>query len=214
MRYDQHERPVGRPNRRSLRLKGYDYSQAGAYFITIVSQDRACLFGEVVNGEMRLNEFGEFVRDEWFQSAQIRQEIQLNPDEFVVMPNHIHGVVWIVGDGASVGAHGRAPLPMQRMPRSLASFIAGFKSAVTKRINERRGTPGLPVWQRNYYEHIVRDDDELRRIREYITNNPLQWALDRENPHVVGAHGHAPLLSKSGLQIRVRLPRNGLGDTA
>ncbi len=138
--------PGAMNRRRSIRLKGYDYTQAGAYFVTICTQGRACLFGEVVNGEMRLNEWGEIVREEWFRSAQIRQEIQLNLDEFVVMPNHIHGIVWFVCDGISVGVHGRAPLPVQRILRSLASFIAGFKSAVTKQINEQCSTPGMPVW--------------------------------------------------------------------
>lgn len=187
MKYDP-----ARQRRRSIRLKGYDYSKAGAYFVTIVTHNRACLFGEVVNEEMRLNELGEIVRNEWFRSAEIRREIQLNPDEFVVMPNHIHGIVWIADDdmvGATgrmvdvVGATGRSPLP----PRSLASFIAGFKSGVTKCINQHRRTPGAPVWQRNYYEHIIRNEASLVRSREYIVNNPMQWALDRENPANVGA---------------------------
>ena len=189
-----------RHHRRSIRLAGYDYTQAGAYFVTLVTHQRECLFGEIVDGEMLLNEIGRIVRDEWFRSAEIRREIALDPDEFVVMPNHIHGIVWIcnMGDdvgshgvgadgvGADgVGAHGRAPLPGQRLPRSLSSFIAGFKSAVTKRINEYRGTPGVPVWQRNYFEHIIRDDGELERIRQYIMNNPALWKEDRENLDVI-----------------------------
>lgn len=95
------------------------------------------------------------------------------------MPNHLHGIVVINQFEAtvrSVGAHGRAPL--HRSPRSLGSFIAGFKSAVTKRVNEIRQTPGMPVWQRNYYEHVVRDDTDLRRIREYIVTNVMRWQLD------------------------------------
>lgn len=193
MKADPYGKKGERPNRRSIRLKGYDYSRPGGYFVTVVTQDRACLFGEVLDGEMRLNALGEIVRTEWFRSPYIRQEIQLNPEEFVVMPNHIHGIVWIVREGVSVGATGRSPLPNGLGPRSLASFIAGFKSAVTKRINERRGTPATRVWQRNYFEHVIRNDEELRRIREYIVNNPLRWTLDRENPDVVGAHGRAPL---------------------
>jgi putative transposase len=178
-------------HRRSIRLKGYDYGRMGAYFITICTQDRACLFGTVVDGRMQLNECGAIVREEWFRSAQIRQEIELSAEEFVVMPNHIHGIVWIVDSaGAGIGApgpggaHGRAPL--HRQPRSLASFIAGFKSAVTKRINEHRDTPGASVWQRNYYEHIVRNEESLARIREYILTNPLRWHLDQENPDRTG----------------------------
>ncbi len=106
MKYDP-----DRHHRRSVRLKGYDYAQPGAYFITICTQNRECLFGEIVDGEMHLNEFGEIVRAEWFRSAEIRAEIELHPNEFVVMPNHVHGIVWIVSDDDeySVGAHGRAP---------------------------------------------------------------------------------------------------------
>jgi len=171
------------PRRRSLRLKGYDYSRPGAYFVTICTHDRVCLFGEVVEGEMVPNIFGRIVQEEWFRSAGIRQEIELRPDEFVVMPNHLHGIVWIIPAGVSmtpVGAHGRAPL--RRAPRSLGAFVAGFKSTATRRINARRGTPGTVVWQRNYYEHIIRDERSLDRIREYIAANPLQWDLDIENP--------------------------------
>ena len=86
-------------HRRSIRLKGYDYTQAGAYFVTIVTHDRECLFGEVVDGQMRLNPFGEIVREEWFRTAVVRPYVMLAPDEFVVMPNHIHGIIWIVGAG-------------------------------------------------------------------------------------------------------------------
>jgi type I restriction enzyme S subunit len=165
-------------HRRSIRLKDYDYSQAGAYFITICTQDRQCLLGEVVNGEMQLNEMGKIVADEWKRSVEIRQEIAL--DEFVVMPNHIHGIVEI--KQSNVGATGRSPLPRGPARKSLGAFVAGFKSAVAKRINETRGTPGASVWQRNYYEHVVRNEDDLGRIREYIVSNPLKWEWDEENP--------------------------------
>jgi putative transposase len=163
--------------RRSIRLHEYDYRQAGAYFITIVAHDRIMLFGEITGGETRLSEFGQIVEDEWQKSSAIRREIEL--DVFVVMPNHIHGIVNIID---SVGATGRSPLHSGPPARSLGAFVAGFKSAVTKRINEIRCTPGSPVWQRNYYEHIIRGDGELLRVREYILNNPLEWENDRENP--------------------------------
>ncbi len=194
MKYDP-----DRHHRRSVRLKGYDYAQPGAYFVTICTQNRECLFGENVAGKMRLNALWEIVRGEWFRSAEIRAEIELHPDEFVVMPNHIHGIVWIIShdDEYSVGAHGGAPqngpnvgahchAPLRRPPRSLGSFIAGFKSAVTKRINQRRGTPGAPVWQRNYYEHIIRDERALNAIRRYIAENPMRWHLDRYNDAASG----------------------------
>jgi len=178
-------------HRRSIRLKGYDYTQPGAYFVTICTHQRQPLFGRVVDRNMVLNAYGEIVREEWFRSAEIRAEIVLFPDEFVVMPNHIHGIVWIVETGP-VGATGRSPLPPRDQPphgpapRSLGSFIAGFKSAVTKRINALRGTPGTPVWQRNYYEHIIRHERALEAIRRYIAANPLRWHLDRYNPDALG----------------------------
>jgi len=186
-----------RHHRRSIRLKGYDYTQAGAYFVTLCVQGRECLLGAVTAGEMILNELGQIVREEWERSSEIRREIEL--DEFVVMPNHMHGIVWII-EPDNVRAHGGAPQPgspapivradgrppqraPQRAPKSLGSFVAGFKSAATKRINEQRGMPGVPVWQRNYYEHIIRNDADLQRIREYIVNNPLKWDLDQLHPN-------------------------------
>jgi REP element-mobilizing transposase RayT len=185
--YTQYGRPASRPNRRSIRLTGYDYTQPGAYFVTICTQDRACLSGEVVDGVMVLNAIGQIVDDEWRLSATLRNEIEL--DECVVMPNHVHGIVVI--DTTRRGDRPVAPtthgVTCGPKPRSLGAFIAGFKSTVTKRINEMRNTPGVSVWQRNYYEHIIRNDESLNSIREYIINNPLQWELDRENPNIVGA---------------------------
>lgn len=174
-------------HRRSIRLPAYDYTQPGAYFLTVVTHQRQCLFGEVVDGQVLVSAYGEAVRQEWLRSTQIRREIQL--DAFVVMPNHIHGIV-IIGGQTVVGAHGRAPLgrappgraPLHRSARSLGSFIAGFKSAVTKRVNHMRRTPRLPVWQRNYYEHVIRSEEYLHQIRQYITDNPAQWDEDVENP--------------------------------
>ncbi|MEA3365412.1 MAG: transposase, partial [Candidatus Hydrogenedentes bacterium] len=167
-------------HRQSMRLPGYDYSDPGAYFVTICTQNRECLLGQIIGDKMQLNKWGEVAHEEWFRSQQIRYEIRLDPNEFVVMPNHIHGIVCICEDHV-VGATGRSPLPTHvsnpRGPisRSLGAFIAGFKSAVTKQINQLRGRPGIPVWQRNYFEHIIRNENELSRIREYIISNPSNW---------------------------------------
>ncbi len=123
---------------------------------------------------MRLNHSGGVVNDEWRRSEQIRREITL--DEFVVMPNHLHGIVFIEN---TAGANGRSPLHRKNMgSKTLSSFVAGFKSSVTKQINQIRQLSGIPVWQRNYYEHVIRDENDLNRIREYIINNPLQWGND------------------------------------
>ena len=178
-------------HRRSIRLRGYDYTQAGAYFVTICTQDRACLFGEIIDGQMRLNAAGHIVHDEWLRTEALRPNVEL--DAFVVMPNHFHGIIVLDPDcGDTLDGRGtllRAPL--QRAPtveqfgkptsNSIPTIVRLFKSASTKRINELRATPGARVWQRNYYEHIIRSEESLNRIREYITNNPMQWEWDREN---------------------------------
>ena len=184
-----------RHHRRSIRLPGFDYTRPGAYCVTICTHQRECTLGQIEDGKMILNIYGQIAHEEWVRSAVIRHEIQL--DEFIVMPNHLHGIVIITDDASgathSVGAHGfvgatgRSPLRMQTMrpgppPKSLGSFIAGFKSAATQRINALRGTPGLPVWQHNYYEHVIRNEDEWNEIRTYIAENPLKWELDENHP--------------------------------
>jgi putative transposase len=239
-------------DRRSLRLNGYDYAQAGAYFVTICTQDRACLFGDVADGEMRLNDAGRMVRSVW--EALPDRFPRTGLDAFVVMPNHVHRIIVIAGPCPVVGAGPRAcPDPGQtetvppvgaglalpeengaaipgrgescirpddfRRPGSgdhkdrpygtnrihaIAAFVrAGlalpeekgaassaptlgdlvrtFKSMSAIRVNRLLMRSG-PLWQRNYYEHVVRNERELDQIREYIVNNPLKWALDRENP--------------------------------
>lgn len=184
-----------KPHRRSVRLQDHDYSQPGAYFLTICTHERDHLFGKVADEKMRLSPYGQVALDEWLRTAGIRNEVELNT--FQVMPDHIHGIVWINADSrrsgapgveesthASTGrAHGRAPL--QRPPRSLGSFVAGYKSVVTKRINEIRGTPRKAVWQRGYYEHIVRDDGDLNEIREYIMGNPITWGAEDKRMPIV-----------------------------
>jgi REP element-mobilizing transposase RayT len=196
-------------HRRSIRLKGYDYSQAGAYFITLCVQDRECLFGSVVDDEMQLNEHGQIVWDVWYDLPNHVSNVVL--DAFVVMPNHVHGIL-IINDGVvgagSVGAGSEpAPTSTTTLPgptsttrentptttkrHGLPEIIRQFKTFSARRINELRGTTGTLVWQRNYYEHIIRDEAALNRIRKYIANNPLQWALDRENP--VGVVRESPL---------------------
>jgi hypothetical protein len=132
-------------HRRSIRLAGYDYASEGGYYITIVTKGRVCLFGEVINGEMQLNDFGRIVHEEWFRSTVIRHEIELDMDEFVVMPNHIHGIVWI-NDDRGRGDRPVAPTkPVGPPPKSIGAFVAGLKSSVTKRINVLRNTPGASV---------------------------------------------------------------------
>jgi REP element-mobilizing transposase RayT len=165
--------------RRSIRLKGYDYSQAGAYFVTVCTHNREYLFGNVVNDETVLSRYGKIVENVWYNLTNHYLNIKL--DASVVMPNHIHGII-ILMEMDNVGA-GFKPAPTDLTKYyPLSEIIRAFKTFSARHVNELRITPGIPVWQRNYHEHIVRNENELNRIREYIVNNPLQWQFDRENP--------------------------------
>lgn len=171
--------------RRSIRLPGHDYSGSGTYFVTVCTFQRQCLFGEALDGAMQLSEAGQIVAQEWLRTAKIRPNCLL--DNWIVMPNHFHAIVVIQSQNPSplVGAHSRAPLPSPpaiRKARSLSSLVAGFKSAVTKQVNLNRNRPNTPLWQRNYYEHIVRNDASLERLRQYILDNPRVWERDQLHP--------------------------------
>ena len=188
-------------HRKSIRLKGYDYSQSGGYFATILTHNHECLFGDVSNGETVLNELGKMALFTWNDLPNHNQHIIL--DEFVIMPNHIHGIIFIAGAGSNIAGEGinnvgesinnvgaginivgagSEPAPTLNKCHGLPEIIRQFKTFSSRRINKHRGTMGVPVWQRNYYDHIIRDENELIRIREYIINNPLQWEMDNENP--------------------------------
>ena len=173
-------------HRRSIRLQGYNYAQAGAYFVTICSQQRAHLFGEIAEGKMLLNECGHIVEQVWHELPQHYANISLA--EFVIMPNHIHGVIILtenisVRAGVGVGfvRAGFKPAPTQH---GLSEIIRGFKTFSARRINQYRNSIGVPVWQRNYYEHIIRNDMDYQRIAEYIINNPQRWTEDSLNVHM------------------------------
>ncbi len=172
-------------NRRSIRLQGYDYSQAGAYYVTICTQDRACLFGQVKGGEMVLNEVGKIVEEEWLNTEKIRGNVQL--DEFVIMPNHLHGII-IINDRRGVlnmpilntpisnMFKGECHSPLRGASKNFGAIIRGYKSAVTKWF--RQNTNIYNVWQRNYYEHIIRNGNDYDRIVKYIHDNPMNWGQD------------------------------------
>ena len=186
-------------NRRSVRLRGYDYSQAGAYFITICTQNRRYLFGTIVGGRMVLNDAGRTAATCWLQIPDHFPNVEL--DEWVVMPNHMHGIVVMVDASANatappVGANNYSPLPvdsaipddspLQRptgTSRTIGSMVRGFKIGVTKWYRQR--LDASQIWQRNYWEHIIRNEQELNRVRRYIVDNPLQWEQDSlRNPAV------------------------------
>lgn len=197
MKYDPQKH-----HRRSIRLKGYDYTQAGAYFITIVTQDRECLLGDVVDGVMQLSEAGHMVERCWYDIPTYFPNVEL--DAFVTMPNHLHGIIVIahnhpVGAGLVPAQHDRATTDgattdgatadgaTTRVAPTVGDVIGAFKSRVTVEYTHGVKTKGWPpfrgrLWQRNYYEHIVRDEESLDQIRQYIFDNPRRWAFDQENP--------------------------------
>jgi putative transposase len=158
-----------KPQRRSIRLKEYDYSRPGAYFVTICTHNREPILGNIVNGKMELNLYGKIVSTRW--RSLRRRHKYMDLDAFVVMPNHFHGII-VIRSGTKRDA--------------VPDIVRGFKTFSARRINQERGTPGNPVWQRNYWEHVIRDQDSFRRIHDYISTNPLRWHLDRENPQREG----------------------------
>jgi len=184
------------PRRRPLRLPGFDYSGEGAYFVTICTRNRECLFGAVVDGEMRLNNVGRVVQMIWGGLSDRFPTIEL--DTFVVLPNHVHGTL-VVGAALAppkrrkVGAALALPVggaassaPTRSASTTLGTVVRAFKSISAIGVNRLLSRSGQPLWQRSYYEHIIRTEESLNRIREYIATNPLRWQLDRENPERKG----------------------------
>lgn len=172
--------------RRSIRLPGYDYTLPGGYFVTIVTGGRKRLFGDIENGEMVLSAYGRIALEQWFKTAALRRNVELRTDEFVVMPNHVHGIIWIIDD--LVGAERRSA-PTAPQKGSLGVVVRAYKSAVTYAINAQRGVRDEAVWQRNYYEHILRSQDDWERACAYIQSNPSFWADDDENPDLIISRG-------------------------
>jgi putative transposase len=198
-------------HRRSIRLKEYDYAQAGGYYITIVAWQRKCLFGEVVNGDVRLNKYGKIIETCWQEIANHFQNVELGA--FIVMPNHFHGIIYIVErrgavpaprnrqtennfeelqkiknrelnapENSNLSTNRGGETPPLRRP-TLGQMMAYFKYQSTKRMNVLSNTGVITkLWQRNYYEHIIRDEQDLQNKTEYIQANPLLWEQDDENP--------------------------------
>lgn len=181
-------------HRRSIRLKGYDYSQAGAYFVTICTNDKESIFGDVMDKEMRLNECGKITLNCWADLPKHYSQIEL--DEFIIMPNHVHGIVVFVGAPLAAPGIMAAPgidvLPGASATKNkaqkkkgaassaptLGDVIRTFKSMSAIAVNRVLDRQGVPVWQRNYYEHIIRNENELYKTRAYVADNPLNWETD------------------------------------
>lgn len=179
MKYDPN-----RHHRRSLRLPGHDYATPGAYFLTLCTHQRACIFGRVEKGEMQLSQFGEIVQGHWSKLPKHHAHLRL--DAFIVMPNHLHGILILENGwgGAIAPETNQITNPQSsnssklRKCHAISEIVRGFKTFSAKRINEIRQTPGIPVWQRNFYDRIIRDDAGLQKVRAYITQNPKVWEQD------------------------------------
>lgn len=174
-------------HRRSIRLRGYDYSKPGLYFVALCTAGKTCLFGRIIGGEMLPNPAGAIVIRSWNGLAERFLMIQLAC--FVLMPNHVHGVIAIMGREFGVGKSGVLCRPAQggaspaptRLGPKLGEIVAAFKSISAIEVNRALGRKGTAVWQRNYFEHIVRDGEDLRHICRYIAENPSRWNEDPNN---------------------------------
>ncbi|MBI3810731.1 MAG: transposase [Nitrospirae bacterium] len=179
-------------HRRSVRLKAHDYSLAGAYFVTICTQNRECVFGEIQKAEMILNNAGRMVQNVWDELPVRYPGVQI--DSFIIMPNHIHGIILLTGSTQRRGESRIRPnqgdhkdRPYGTLAGTIGRVMQGFKSMTTRKYISGIRDNGWPpfekrLWQRNYYERVVRDDSEMHRVREYITGNPAGWLEDEENP--------------------------------
>ena len=178
-------------HRRSIRLPDYDYSREGAYFVTICAHERECLFGEAGDGRVVMNSNGRIVLEAWHDLPQHYPQVAL--DSFVVMPNHVHGIIvinnpvgaqFIAPESANPAPGHRGALNQGAMNRAptVGAIVRAFKARCTHAINQSRNAPGVPVWQRNYYERVIRDDRELAGIRQYIAENPVRWEEDINHP--------------------------------
>jgi putative transposase len=164
------------PQRKSIRIQGFDYSEQGAYFITIITHKRKCIFGEINHGEMHLSPTGSIVKQIWESIPDHFPQAYV--DHFVIMPNHIHGIIELVR------ARHAVPLQYEQFGKpvsgSIPTIIRSFKSTVTRQVNLNRESPGEKVWQRNYYEHVIRNERELQAIYDYLVTNPFNWLKDEE----------------------------------
>ncbi len=183
-------------NRYTIRLPGYDYSQSGGYFVTLLTWHREQTLGEIVSSEVQLSKMGQIARSEWLRLESRFPNVKL--DEWIIMPNHIHAILMLLpadavrarlnpkdhGLESSASPLQRVPLPAQpkgTVPHSLGAILGAYKASVSNKAHHILDNPGITIWQRNYYEHVIRDEAELQKIRQYIHNNPLKWELDEEN---------------------------------
>jgi putative transposase len=163
------------PRRKSLRLSGYDYRQQGVYFVTLCTQEKLCLFGQIIDSTMRLNQYGKITELVWREIPLHYPDI--NNNIFIVMPNHIHGII----TNQEFKRAGSKPAPTTGY--SLSEIVRAFKTYSSRRINQLRHTPGVHIWQRGYYEHVIQSEKEYHQIGEYILFNQAKWESDSVNPN-------------------------------
>lgn len=164
-------------HRRSVRIKGQDYTQPGAYFITICTQDREPVFGEIRAGTMHLNQVGKMAAREW--ERLVSRFRALEPDEYVIMPDHIHGILRLTELAAPAGIPPTREQFGKPVAGSIPTIVRAYKSTVTQQYQVMAGRSAPPLWQRNYYEHVIRSEADLIRVRAYIRQNPNQWENDQ-----------------------------------
>jgi REP element-mobilizing transposase RayT len=180
----------------SNRLQTWDYSSSGYYYLTICTKNKKYLFGNVIDLKMELSVEGKIALQEWEKSFMIRKELLC--DKYVIMPNHIHAIVIIqkplipvetqgiasqsktqnIASKSETHNHVSLPKQLMRKPKSISSFVGAYKAAVSKRINEIHKLMSETIWQQSFYDHIIRNEDSLHKIREYIVNNPINWQTD------------------------------------
>jgi putative transposase len=169
-------------HRRSIRLEEYDHSQQGAYFVTVCTRHRQCTFGEVIRDDVLLSDLGRIAQSTWEKLPEYYDHVEL--DAFVAMPNHVHGIIVLEGEPPNTEANdkraGRGPAPTRR--HALPEIVRAFKSLSSRAVNKLRRRTGVPLWQRNYYERVIRNEKEWDALRGYIFDNPANWAADAENP--------------------------------
>ena len=173
----KYECPRSKQIRKKLRLENYDYQSPGAYFVTICTQGHLSTLGKIVDQNVELTWKGEIVQDLWVEISQHFSYVKL--DEFVVMPNHLHGILWIVEQNDSIPSKRKNPNSVNPQTGSLSVIVRSFKSAVTRKVNQTSHTPGSGFWQRSFHDHILRDDQDLDQHRTYIMENPIRWELDK-----------------------------------
>jgi len=167
-------------HRQAIRLKNYDYSQAGAYFITICTKQKQCIFGDIKNGQMRFNHLGSIADQYWQEIPQHFPNITL--DVYVIMPNHLHGILWIIESSQNANKNRKFG---NIVSTSISSVIRSYKAIITKKINKICDSQGVAsVWQGRYHEKIISDEQTLQNTRNYIINNPLNWDRDQDNPRI------------------------------